>query len=81
MMLSGAYAIWYARWELRVFNGDLRQDQLISAIDAKRTVVSNFIADQGLVRLTILLGLVSLTAVAVHRSRKGSETQNPESRH
>lgn len=78
MMLSGTYAIWYARWELRIFNGDLRQDRLISAIDAKRTVVSNFLADQGLLRLGLLLLLVSLLAIAVNRAHQGSVSESPE---
>ena len=77
MMLSGTYAIWYARWELRIFSGDLRQDRLISAIDAKRTLVSNFLANQGMLRLTLLLGLVSLVAIAAHRRKPNQQTQSP----
>ena len=77
MMLSGTYAIWYARWELRIFSGDLRQDRLISAIDAKRTLVSNFLANQGILRLTLLLGLVSLVAIAAHRRKPNQQTQSP----
>ena len=31
MILSGAYAMWYGRWELAVYNGDLDDDRIVNA--------------------------------------------------
>lgn len=67
MMFSGLYAIWYARWELRVFAGKLETDGLITTIDTKRSIISNFLADQGLVRIMAVLALASLGAVTIQR--------------
>ena len=61
MVLSGAYAMWYARWELSVYSGNLGSDVVIDTGERWRLNVITFIEDVGAVRL----GAVVLAAVAV----------------
>lgn len=61
MVTSGSYAIWYARWELSVYQGDLGTDIVIETGERWRLNVITFIEGVGAVRL----GAIVLAAVAV----------------
>lgn len=62
MVLSGAYAMWYARWELSVYRGDLGSDLVIDTGERWRLNVITFIEDVGAVRLSaVVLATVALT--------------------
>ncbi|MEO6627125.1 MAG: cytochrome c biogenesis protein CcdA [Aquihabitans sp.] len=61
MVLSGSYAIWYARWELAVYRGDLGTDMVIETWERWRLKVVSLIENVGAVRL----GAIVLTAVVV----------------
>ena len=59
MILSGGYSMWYARWELRVYSGNLSTDGLVSRVDRRRAWVANYLADLGPARV------IAITFVAV----------------
>jgi cytochrome c-type biogenesis protein len=61
MAMAGSYAVWYARWELAVYSGDLRTDLLIDTGERWRLKVVTFIENVGAVRL----GAILLVAIAV----------------
>lgn len=61
MVISGSYAIWYARWELSVYRGNLGTDVVIETGERWRLNVIGFIENVGAVRL----GAIVLAAVAV----------------
>jgi cytochrome c biogenesis protein CcdA len=79
MMFSGAYAIWYARWELLVYRGDLGSDVVIDTGERWRLNVITFIEDVGAIRLgavvlavvAVVLGISQL--VADHRATAGTD--------
>ena len=65
MVLSGFYAIWYARWELAVYSGDLSTDAVIDTGERWRINVITFIERVGAVRLgmIVLVAVTTITAV------------------
>ncbi len=64
MILSGGYSMWYARWELRVYSGDLSADGLVSGVDRRRAWVANYLAGLGPTRV-ILITLVVVAGMFV----------------
>lgn len=61
MVISGFYAVWYARWELLVYRGDLGTDVVIETGERWRLNVITFIESVGALRL----GVIVLATVAV----------------
>ncbi len=59
MILSGGYSMWYARWELRVYSGNLSTDSVVSAVDRRRAWIANYLASLGPARV------IAITFVAV----------------
>ena len=59
MILSGSYSMWYARWELRVYSGNLSTDGLVSGVDRRRAWVANYLSGVGPVRV------IAITLIAV----------------
>ena len=59
------YAIWYARWELAVYSGDLSTDAVIDTGERWRINVITFIESVGAVRLgmIVLVAVTTITAV------------------
>lgn len=67
MVASGSYAIWYARWELKVYGGDLTTDRVVRWGEQFRADVAQRIellgpARSALVLLAVPLGLFILRA-------------------
>lgn len=66
MVLGGLYAIWYARWELRVYRGNLRTDMIIERGEQFRTTIVQVVEALGAVRLaaltTIAIGTILVVA-------------------
>ena len=77
MVMAGSYAIWYARWELAVYSGDLRTDVVIDTGERWRLKVVTFIENVGAVRLGVIL-LVAV-AVTIGISQIVSDRQAPPS--
>ena len=70
MVAAGAYAIWYGRWELAVYDGDLGTDPVIDAAEDIRLWFIDTIQLIGAQRLALLatLGIVATVTLARRRS-------------
>jgi cytochrome c-type biogenesis protein len=66
MILAGGYAIWYGRWELAVYNGNLDTDPVIDAIEDLRLWLVAFVENVGALRLAalIIIGVAATIAAA-----------------
>lgn len=76
MILSGAYAMWYGRWELAVYNGDLDDDRIVNAGENLRIDVVRFIEQAGALRLTTTVLAVVTAAIVVLRIRHHGDDGN-----
>ena len=70
MILSGGYAIWYGRWELAVYRGDLSDDLIVEAGERFRLSLVQFIETIGAVRVGLLVALAIASAVAISGYRQ-----------
>lgn len=81
MILSGGYSMWYARWQLQVYSGNLSTDGVVSGVDRPRAWVANYLADLGPVRV-ILITLVALigtvTAYSLQNRHLSTSTEAAE---
>ena len=75
MIISGSYAIWYARWELAVYRGDLSTDVIIDTGERWRLKAITFIENVGAVRLGVML--LSAVAAPIGISQIVSERRSP----
>ena len=66
MVAAGLYAIWYGRWELAVYDGDLGGDPIIDAMENVRLWFVDSILAVGAQRLAVvaLLGVALTVALA-----------------
>jgi cytochrome c-type biogenesis protein len=55
MVFGGAYAVWFGRWELAVYDGQLETDPLIEAVERLRITLVQFIESAGPFRLAIVI--------------------------
>jgi len=67
MVVAGGYSIWYGRWELNVYGGDLSTDPVINTGESIRTSIVDFLESVGAVRVTLIVLLFSAAAYAVLR--------------
>ena len=78
MIAAGAYAIWYGRWELRVYGGDLGGDPLIDSIEDVRLRIVETIEMVGAGRIAVVVAaLATLAVVARPRRRENSDQREP----
>ena len=70
MILSGGYAIWYGRWELAVYRGDLSDDLIVEAGERFRLSLVQFIETIGASRVGLLVALAVASAVAISGYRQ-----------
>lgn len=79
MVAAGAYAIWYGRWELAVYDGDLGTDPVIDAAEDIRLWFIDTIQLIGAQRLALLatLGIVATVTLARRRSPAGKTDHHP----
>lgn len=78
MVAAGGYAVWYGRWELSVYAGDLRGDPVISAIeDFRRRIVDNVEAiGAGRIALGVILATgLAVAAVRIRRAAGGGDQE------
>ena len=79
MIAAGAYAIWYGRWELRVYRGDLRGDPLIDSIEDVRLRIVETIEMVGAGRIAVVVAALATLAVAARlRRRENSDQREPQ---
>ncbi len=77
MVAAGAYAIWYGRWELAVYDGDLRTDPIIDTAEDTRLWFVNTIEAIGAQRLALVVALIVATVVTFARlTRSPTHTAN-----
>lgn len=69
MVAAGAYAIWYGRWELAVYDGNLATDPVIETAEDIRLWFVETIQSVGSQRLALLAALAIATVVALARLR------------
>ena len=79
MVAAGAYAIWYGRWELAVYDGDLGTDPVIDTAEDIRLWFIDTIQLIGAQRLALLatLGIVATVTLARRRSPAGKTDHHP----
>jgi len=65
MVLAGGYAIWYGRWELAVYNGDLGTDWVIDTMEDVRLFFVRAIEGVGPQRLAIVI-IFTVAAVIIY---------------
>jgi len=65
MVLAGGYAIWYGRWELAVYNGDLSTDWAIDTMEDVRLFFVGIIEGIGPQRLAIVI-IIAVAAVVTY---------------
>ena len=65
MVLAGGYAIWYGRWELAVYDGDLGTDPVIETMEDIRLWFVNTIDTIGAQRLALITAIAITGTVAI----------------
>ena len=73
MILGGAYAIWFGRWELAVYDGRLETDPVVDAVEEIRISVVQFIETVGALRLGAIIVLAVSVLLWWMRLRPGRE--------
>lgn len=64
MVLAGLYGIWYGRWELAVYGGDLNTDPVIEAGEDLRIRLVALVESIGALQVTaVVLGVVASTVI------------------
>jgi len=67
MVIAGAYSVWYGRWELNVYGGDLSTDPVINTGEDLRTSIVDALESIGAVRVTLIVLLLSTAAYTAMR--------------
>lgn len=70
MILGGAYAIWYGRWQLSVYAGDFGDDRVIRAGENLRVDLIGRVEQIGAVRLTVAVVAIVVVAIVGGRFRQ-----------
>lgn len=71
MILSGAYAIWYARWELSVYGGDLRNDRFVEVGERWRLSLQAWLERIGPVQVVVVIAVVTFAVAFAGRRSSG----------
>lgn len=67
MIFAGGYAIWYGRWELAVYKGNLDTDPVIATMEDIRLSLINGIERIGAQRLVVLIALTIAATIFITR--------------
>lgn len=78
MVVSGLYAVWYARWELAVYDGDLRSNAVVAFGERWRLVAVGFVERIGAAELTALVIGAVACAVALAHVRADRSARNDD---
>ena len=77
MVAAGAYPIWYGRWELAVYDGDLGTNPVIDTAEDVRLWFVDTIQAVGAQRLTLLAALAIATTLALGWRRTHATNTSP----
>lgn len=77
MVLAGAYAVWYGRWELAVYGGRIGTDPVIDGGESVRLWLVRGIEGVGAVRLAAVVALALMGAVGAIRLTRGPSDDPP----
>lgn len=83
LVVSGGFAIWYGRHELRVYSGDLRRDSLVDIGTNLQTQFVVLIESIGAVRIGVAITAITLLAylaLRLHTRRLAVTTVNESDR-
>ena len=69
LVVSGGYAVWYGRHELRVYSGDLSEDRLVEVGLDLQTRFIVFTESIGAERIAMFVVVVTMLAYATSRFR------------
>jgi len=69
MVVAGSYAIWYGRWELAVYDGQLGDDPIVDRVENVRLLFVAEVQRIGATPLLVLAAGVTLGAIAWSRIR------------
>jgi len=78
MIAAGGYAIWYGRWELAVYAGDLDGDPVIDTVEDLRIRIVETVQLLGAGRIALAVALSAGLAVATVRWNRAAGGQRPE---
>jgi cytochrome c biogenesis protein CcdA len=81
MIASGSYAIWYARWELAVYRGDLANDPIVDTGERFRLDAVQLIERIGATRLGLLVIYALLILIVAARWGRRTRPGAPEPDH
>ncbi len=65
MLAAGSYAVWYGRWELAVYRGNLAADPIVEGGEDARVWLISLIDRVGASRIGLAVGLVVIGAVGL----------------
>lgn len=70
MIVAGLYGIWYGRWELRVYGGNVESDPVIDAVEDLRIRLVTLVESFGALRIAVVvLGVVATTVLIAGAAR------------
>jgi cytochrome c biogenesis protein CcdA len=72
LVLAGAYVTYYGVYELRLAGGQISDDPIVSTAITARGVIARAVADAGPLAVGAVLAGLAVSAVLVHRVRRGS---------
>lgn len=77
MVLAGSYAIWYGRWELAVYDGQLEGDPIVDRIEVIRLQLVSEIERVGPLRLVVLASIIVVGVGIWPRVRRSIANSRP----
>lgn len=78
MVIAGAYAVWYGRWELAVYRGDLAGNGVIDVGERIRMSVVGWLESVGAINLIVIVTGVVITTVLLARAWPTGDPTRPE---
>ncbi len=77
MVLAGSYAIWYGRWELAVYDGQLEGDPIVDRIEVIRLQLVSEVERIGPLRLVVLASIIVVGVGIWPRIRRSIANSRP----
>ena len=78
MIAAGGYAIWYGRWELRVYAGNLDGDSVIDGVEELRLSIVAVVEAIGAGRIALTVAILAGLIAATARSHRAADDERPE---
>ncbi len=70
MVIAGGYAMWYGRWELAVYDGDLDTDPIIAAMERVRVRFVEAIEGIGAQRIAVMIIVATIGVTLIARAMR-----------